>query len=124
MRKAPVVVPGLFSFDKLYRASFENKPRGIDVGLEGIPIWGQWGILGLSIGLNIFGAVEFIRGTWTSRRNLDQVQKVADTYLHAWEVSEKKWEVVGPTLNNLVVTSDTILRILEAAPRSPDRESS
>jgi hypothetical protein len=91
------------------------------VGLEGIPIWGQWGILGLSLGLNIFGAVEFIRGTWTSRRNLDQVQKVADTYLHAWEVSEKKWETVVPTLNNLVVTSDMILRIIESAPRPQDR---
>jgi len=91
------------------------------VGLEGIPIWGQWGILGLSLGLNIFGAVEFIRGTWTSRRNLDQVQKVADTYLRAWEVSEKKWETVVPTLNNLVVTSDMILRIIESAPRPQDR---
>lgn len=94
------------------------------MGLEGIPIWGQWGILGLSIGLNIFGAVEFIRGTWTSRKNLDQVQKLADTFQHAWEVSEKKWETVVPTLNNLVVTSDTILRIIEAAPIPPHKEDS
>lgn len=87
-----------------------------------IPIWGQWGILGISMGFNIFIAVEFIRGSWTSRRNLDQVQKMADTWQNAYFVSDKKWEAVGPTLNNLVVTSDTILRIIQAAPHPTDKK--
>ena len=84
-----------------------------------IPVFAQWSILGLSIGMNLFVLVEFIRGTWTTRKNLDQVQRLADTFQKAWEVSEKKWEAVGPVLNNLMVTSDTILHIIQAAPRPP-----
>lgn len=83
------------------------------MGLGDIPLWGQWGLLGLSLGMNIFIAVEFIRGTWTTRKNLDQVQKVADTFKDAWEASDKKWETVGPILNNIVGVQESILHHLE-----------
>lgn len=85
--------------------------------METLPIWGQFSIVAVLVGIIATVLILFFRGEITSRKQLDQVQKMADTWMHAYEMSEKKWEAVGPTLNNLVVTSDTILHIIQAAPK-------
>ena len=56
--------------------------------LESIPIWGQWGILGLSLSINIFFISQLFRGEIPTRRELDQVQKTADTFQAAWATSQ------------------------------------
>jgi hypothetical protein len=73
-------------------------------------------LLTLSLGLNVTWIILLARGILATRAQLDAVQKMADTFQKAWEVSESKGEVQTDTLNRLLTTSDTVLRILEARP--------
>lgn len=81
-----------------------------------IPLWGQWGILGISMGMNVFVAVEFVRGTWTSRKNLDDAQKNTETFQKAWEISESTKDGLIEVTNKLLVGQETMLRILQSRP--------
>ena len=84
--------------------------------METVPLWGQLSILGLSLGLNIPFIVLLARGILATRPQLEQVQKIADTFRDAWDTAMKANEKHGEALNKLVVMAETTQRILEARP--------
>ena len=88
-----------------------------------LPIWGQWGILGLSLGFNVFYAVQRMLGKIPSQDVVDQANRtteqalmMADKWQHAWEVAEARSDKNAETLEKVVVTGETVLRILENLP--------
>jgi len=89
------------------------------VELIGIPLYGQLGILGLSLSLNIFIVVEFVRGTWTSRKNLEDARENTKIFQSAWEISESTNDGLVDVTNKLLVGQDTMLHILQSIPGPP-----
>lgn len=88
-----------------------------------LPIAGQYGILGLSLGLNVFFLVQWVRGVIVSHKLVEQanattaqVQSIADTMQKAWETEMARGDKMGETLNKILVQGETTLRILEARP--------
>lgn len=92
--------------------------------LASIPLWGQWGILGLSLGLNMFIVIEFVRGTWTSRKNLEDARENTKIFQSAWEISESTNDGLVDVTNKLLVGQNTMLRILQSIPGPPRHEES
>lgn len=84
--------------------------------IESIPLWGSFSVLGVSLALNLFLLTQLIRGELATRREMDQVQKTADTFQHAWEIEKQSNEGLVEALNKVVVGMDTVQRMLEAAP--------
>ena len=84
--------------------------------MESVPLIGQLSLLGLSLGLNVTGIILLLRGILATRPQLESVQKMSDTWQHAWEVEKQTNEKQAETLNKLVVIGETSLRILEALP--------
>jgi hypothetical protein len=88
----------------------------MDVGM--IPIWGQWGLLGLSVSINLFLLTRFAMGLWVSRAQLEQVQKVADTFQQAWSTDQQtKHEAIALT-TQLTITAQTMEKVLNALPQA------
>jgi hypothetical protein len=81
-----------------------------------IPLWGQWGLLGFSMGLVLFFMVQFIRGELVSRKQLEDAQRASDSWQHAWEVSQQTNHEVVALLGQLTVTTQTMERVLNALP--------
>ncbi len=73
-------------------------------------------LLGISLGFNIFIIIEFVRGTWTSRKNLDQVQKISDQYQQAWEKAMENQAKSTDILSRLTVVADTIEHFIKSMP--------
>jgi hypothetical protein len=90
--------------------------------LISLPLWSQLGILGLSLSLNVFIVIEFVRGTWTSRKNLEDAQKNTETFQKAWEISESTKDGLVDVTNKLLVGQETMLRILQSLPAPPHHE--
>lgn len=84
--------------------------------LESVPMWGQVSLFGLSLGLNITFIILIARGILATRAQLEQVQKVADTFQKAWETAMTTNGESIAVLNKLTVSSDTMLKILEERP--------
>lgn len=91
--------------------------------LETIPLWGQWGILGLSLSLNLFFLVQWVRGVIVSHKMVEQansttsqVQGVADTFQKAWQIEVARNDKYAEAVNKLTVQGETALRMLEALP--------
>jgi esterase/lipase len=91
--------------------------------LSDIPLWGQWSILGLSLGFNLWIAVQYVLGKIPTQAAIEQANKtteqalkMADTWQHAWEISENRNEKMTEALEKIVVTGETTLKILEARP--------
>lgn len=81
-----------------------------------LPLWGQWGILGLSIGFNIFCLIRYANGLWVARTQLEDVMKSRDMWQHAWEVSQQTNHDVTQLLVQLTVTAQTMEKVLNALP--------
>lgn len=81
---------------------------------EDLPLWSQWGIFGVSMALNIFFLAQYIRGELVNRKQVDVIERVGQTYLKAWEISENTKQGHVEVLNKLLTSSDTQLQILNA----------
>ena len=94
--------------------------------IEGIPISGSMSIIGVLLTIISTVIIMLLRGDIATRKEVDQVQKLADTMQKAWETSEHGREIQENTiqgqaevLNKLVVGQDTILKVMDALPRRP-----
>lgn len=88
-----------------------------------IPVWGEWSILGLSLGFNLWIAVQYVLGKIPTQASItqanqttEQALKMADTWQHAWEISESRNDKMAESLEKIVVMGETTLRLLEARP--------
>lgn len=91
--------------------------------LETIPLWGQWGLFGLSVSLNLFFLVQWVRGVIVSYKMVEQansttvqVQGVADTFQKAWQIEVARSDKYAEAVSKLTVQGETMLRILETLP--------
>ncbi len=87
-----------------------------------LPLWGQYGILGLSLGLNIFFVVQIVRGELVSRKELDQVQKTAETWQHGWEVGQQNQHVWTELLTKFNTLADALQHFIESLPKPNPKE--
>lgn len=94
--------------------------------LEQIPLWGSFSVIGVLVGIIVTVIVLLFRGDLTTRKHLDQVFKISESWQKAWEVSEQTKQGQAEVLNKLLVGQDTMLRILESRPldRVPNVTSS
>ena len=94
--------------------------------IESIPLSGSLSVIGVLTTIIATGIVMLFRGDIATRKEVDQVQKLADTMHKAWETSEHGREIQENTiqgqsevLNKLVIGQDTILKVMDALPRRP-----
>lgn len=85
--------------------------------LGSLPTWSQVSIAGLSLAFNFFIAVELIRGNLVPRKQVEQVQKMADTWQHGWEVSQANEARLGAIATNLTAMSDVFQHFIESLPK-------
>lgn len=92
---------------------------------------GDVGFTGLLVVIVIFFTVQWVRGELVSRKQLEQVQKIAETFREAWEVSERSNDVLresvqGQTevLNRLLLGQETMVKILKASPAYQESDES
>lgn len=85
--------------------------------LGSLPTWSQVSIAGLSLAFNFFIVVEFIRGGIVPRKQVEQVQKMADTWQHGWEVSQANETRLGTIATNLTAMSDVFRHFIESLPK-------
>jgi hypothetical protein len=86
--------------------------------LAGIPLVGQLTLVGLSFSLNLFGLVQYIRGELVSRKHVEEVQKMADQWQHAWEVSMQTQAANALALERMTVLADTFEHFLTSLPQA------
>jgi len=98
--------------------------------IEGIPLWGSASVIGVLLSMLAAVVVMLFRGDIATRKEVDQVQKVADTLHKAWETAEHGREIAEETnrgqaevLNKILVGQDTMMRVLDALPSKPVRKS-
>lgn len=90
--------------------------------LGDIPLWGEYGVLGLSLGLNIFVVVSLLRGILATRPQLDAIQKVADSWQQAYQDSMANQKDNALTMEELAVLTKTFSHFLESLPKLEDGE--
>lgn len=86
------------------------------MGELGMPVWGIATLAGLPLTLLIFIGIQALRGEFVTRKQLDAVQKIADTFQKAWEVSEQGKHEALALANQLTVTAQTMEKVLNALP--------
>lgn len=74
-------------------------------------------LLGISLSVNVFILIEFVRGTWTSRKNVEEVQKMADTFQAAWAVSQENQTRSAELLVRMTALADTIEHFFDSLKR-------
>lgn len=89
--------------------------------LSDVPVVGQWTIMGLSLALNIFVAIQFVRGEATTRKHVDQVQKTADSWQRAWETSMQVQASMTTVLEKMMTVAETMEHLLVSLPQ-PDKK--
>lgn len=89
--------------------------------LESLPIWGQWGLLGVLLGVVVFVIYAIINGKLVTRSQVEQVQQMADTYLRAFEVAQNTTEQQGRLLESLTTTSESMQKLLDSLPQEDTR---
>lgn len=86
------------------------------MGELGLPVWGVATLVGLPLTVLIFIGIQALRGEFVTRRQLDAVQKIADTFQKAWEVSEQGKHEALALASQLTVTAQTMEKVLNALP--------
>jgi hypothetical protein len=86
------------------------------MGELGLPVWGVGTLVGLPLTALIFIFVRYIQGEIVSRKQLEDKQKVADSWQHAWEVSQETNHAATDLLKQLTVTAQTMEKVLQALP--------
>lgn len=88
--------------------------------LESIPLWGQLGIAGVPLLLIVWVIYAILKGDLVTRKHVEQVQAMADTYLKAFQVAQETTEKQAALLKSLTATSETMAHLIEALPTSED----
>lgn len=86
------------------------------MGLDQIPVSGQYGLFALSLSLNFFFFVQYIRGALVSRSHYEDQVKISESWQQAWGKSEETKSDQAELLKKLTVVSDTMERVLNAFP--------
>lgn len=82
-----------------------------------IPLWGEWGLLGLSVSLNIFFIVQGARGLLVPYNRVEDEKKNTNLWQHAWEVKEHTTAEATALVSQLTVTAKTMEKVLNALPQ-------
>lgn len=95
--------------------------------LSELPVAGQWTVLGILVGLLVFVVLQIFRGELVPRKQVDQVQKIADTYQRAWENSQQTNVTLSVTLEQFTglvarmePLAETMEHVLESLPKPPE----
>lgn len=81
-----------------------------------IPIWGQWGVLGLSIGINLYFFIRLAIGALVPHQQVDDEKKTSESWRLAWQVSQETSQNAAGLLSQLTVTAQTMEKVLNALP--------
>lgn len=81
-----------------------------------LPIWSQWGIIGVLVAVLVYIVIEFIRGNLVARKQLDQVQKMADTFKDAWIAEQQVKTDLSNSVVRLTDVADTIEHFIKSLP--------
>ena len=84
--------------------------------LMGIPLIGQYSIVGLSLALNIFTLVQVIRGELVPLSRVAQWQK-------AWEISMQTNKDLAEVSADTKVVAETLTKLVSALPQPQSTES-
>lgn len=91
--------------------------------LDVLPIWSQWGITGVLIVVLVYIAVEFIRGNLATRKQVDQVQRMADTFKDAWIAEQQVKTDLADAVMRLTDVADIIEHFIKSLPRPGDDDA-
>lgn len=72
---------------------------------------------GISVAINLFILVQWLRGEFVPRRRIDEAHKMADTFEHGMSAAMANQERTTAVLAKMDVMSDTFAHFLEALPR-------
>ena len=89
-----------------------------------IPLWGQFGILGLSLGLNLFFIIQLARGVFVPYNRVEAEQKNTALWQHAWEVKEQTTAEATELVKQLIVVGQTAEKLMNALPKAEDARGS
>lgn len=84
--------------------------------IESVPLWGSFSIIGVLVGIIVTVLIMFLRGDIVSRKQLDQVQKIADTFQEAWKTEQATKQEAIALSNQLMVVATTMEKVLDALP--------
>lgn len=85
-----------------------------------LPLWSQWGIMGVLVAVIVYVAIEFIRGDITTRKHLEQVQKLADTFKDAWVADQQIKADLASAVARMETLSDTFEHFINSLPGGHD----
>lgn len=88
-----------------------------------LPIWSQWGIIGVLVAVLVYIVIEFIRGNLVARKQLDQVQKMADTFKDAWIAEQQVKTDLADAVMRLTDVADIIEHFIKSLPRPGDDDA-
>lgn len=84
--------------------------------LAELPVWGQWSIFGILISVIALVVVLILKGELVSRKQLDAVQKTADSWQKAWETLVQAQASSTIVLEKVKTLSDTLEHVLTSLP--------
>lgn len=85
--------------------------------ISDLPDWTQWSILALSVIINAFFVIKWVNGSIVSRKEVEQVQKMADTWQHGWETSQNNFLVLTELVKELTPITDTLKKFITSLPK-------
>lgn len=88
-----------------------------------LPIWGQLSIMALSLGLNITFILMYVRGELASRREVEQIQKTADTFQAAWATAQADNSEQKSMIVDIADGMRTVTKFINALPPASDRDT-
>ena len=94
------------------------------VGL-GLPTWGIATLVGLPLTILLYIMLQFFKGEFVHRRHLESVQKVADSWQHAWDVSQQTQAEQAAAINRMTELSDVFEHFIKSLPRpeGPEKDT-
>lgn len=86
------------------------------VGLENIPIIGEYSIMGFLLSIIIAFVTAILTGRLVPKSSLDRERQTTDTFKTAWETETKKTEQQTLMLNRLGVVGESMDKLIKALP--------
>lgn len=85
-----------------------------------IPVWGQWSVAGLLLGLIGFVIVSVIRGDLTTAKHLQQEMERSKAWQEAYIEERKVSAAQRDMIARLVAVADVMEKFLQALPQVGD----
>ena len=82
-----------------------------------LPFWGQASLFGLSLSINIYIAVMWIKGKIVSLQQLETVMHMADTWQKGWETSQANETRLGESVVRLTGLTDVFEHFIHSLPK-------